>query len=88
MVKENILSALWIDLRLPKSNPHHKDAYLEIDYMQLHKPWNQAVSDIKKAFAKAPVSNPEGHNGININSSTSSGLTSNLFITMVGPVRL
>jgi hypothetical protein len=54
------------DLRLPKSNPFHKDIYLEIDYMQFHKPWDQAISDIIKAFAKAPVSNPDGRGGINL----------------------
>jgi hypothetical protein len=54
------------DLRLPKSNPFHKDMYLEIDYMEFHKPWNQAISDMAKAFAKAPVSNPDGRNGINL----------------------
>jgi hypothetical protein len=51
---------------LPGANPLHKDLYVEIDYMQFHKPMHQAISDVVKAFADAPVCNPDGTTGINL----------------------
>jgi hypothetical protein len=70
------------DLRLPKSNPYHKDMYLEIDYMKFHKPWNQAISDIVKAFAKAPVHNPDGRNGINLHVQIDDQIPHNNFVDL------
>jgi hypothetical protein len=55
-----------IDLILPGANPLHKDIYVEVDYMTFHKPWIQAVSDVKDSFEHAPVTNPDGYNGINL----------------------
>jgi len=55
-----------IDLILPGANPLHKDIYVEVDYMTFHKPWIQAVSDVKDSFEHAPVTNPNGYNGINL----------------------
>jgi hypothetical protein len=44
----------------------HKDIYLEIDYLQGHKPHSAAVSDVVRAFKNAPVKNPDGATGINL----------------------
>ena len=48
------------------ANPLHKDIYVEVDYMTFHKPWIQAISDVKDSFEHAPVTNPDGYNGINL----------------------
>src|SRR5262245_30639635 len=56
---------------------NHKDLFVEIDYMQFHKPDPQALSQIqsvttagvksvREAFGAAPVDNPDGSKGINI----------------------
>ena len=57
-----------IDLNLPAlgANPNHKDIFLEIDYMEYHAPRSGVVSAVVTAFANAPVSNPDGSNGINL----------------------
>jgi hypothetical protein len=55
-----------IDLILPDANPLHKDIYVEVDYMTFHKPWIQAISDVRDSFEHAPVTNPDGFNGINL----------------------
>ena len=47
-------------------NYQHKDIFVEIDYMQGHRPLIQALRDVKTAFANAPVTNPNGINGINL----------------------
>ena len=46
------------------ASPLHKDAFLEIDYMQYHDPMYSAVTDVINAFANAPLSNPDSVNGI------------------------
>lgn len=65
-----------IDLNLPSlgAKPMHKDVFVEVDYMQFHKPIPQAIKDVTgfrifnigKGFANAPVSNPDGIRGINL----------------------
>lgn len=55
-----------IDYRLPGANVRHKDVYLEIDYMELHRPNPDAVADVIAAFAAAPVTNPDGVNGVTL----------------------
>lgn len=58
------------DLTLPGANPNHKDIFIEVDYMQAaghdHRPLDAAIQDVITAFAGAPVSNPDGINGIAI----------------------
>ena len=51
---------------LPGADLNHKNIYLEIDYMQLHAPRSGVVTAVKDAFAVAPVSNPDGINGIKL----------------------
>ncbi|MBI1741614.1 DUF11 domain-containing protein [Candidatus Acetothermia bacterium] len=61
-----------IDLDLPAlgADPNHKDIFVEIDYMQAadhsHKPDPDALNDVIKAFADAPVANPDGKGGIKL----------------------
>lgn len=62
-----------VDLDLPGLGARwdHKDIFIEIDYMDSsgshnHKPWNGAIEDVKRAFANAPVSNPDNTNGIKL----------------------
>ena len=57
-----------IDLDLPSlgANPNHRDIFLEIDYMENHKPYPAAIDVIKRAFSEAPLSNPDGYMGINL----------------------
>src|SRR5712692_1277934 len=48
------------------ANPNHKDIFVEIDYMNFHKPDPVAISNVVTAFASAPVSNPDGTTGIRL----------------------
>ena len=54
------------DLILPGANPDYADIYLEIDYMQNHKPRTGVVEAVVAAFKEAPISNPNGTSGINL----------------------
>ncbi len=54
------------DLELPGADPSHKDIYIEIDYMTAHEPRPDALADVVQAFAIAPVSNPDGIDGITL----------------------
>jgi len=49
---------------LPGANSLHKNLYVEVDYMQFHKP--SASGDVRTSFSNAPVSNPDRINGINL----------------------
>lgn len=71
-----------IDLNLPAlgANPQHKDIFVEVDYMDCaiaggdctagdthsHRPDVAAVAAVVQAFANAPVTNPDGNNGITL----------------------
>jgi hypothetical protein len=54
------------DLILVGANPLHKDLYVEIDFMQQHKPNPLAITDVVNSFANAPLTNPDGINGITL----------------------
>jgi hypothetical protein len=45
---------------LPGADPNRKDLYLEVDAMAGRAPGNAALTDVRDAFANAPVSNPNG----------------------------
>jgi hypothetical protein len=49
-----------------KSDPLHKDLYIEIDWMEGNKPNSIYFKEIKMVFEQSPVSNPDGKNGITI----------------------
>lgn len=76
------LQALGTDFRgvAIKPDPQRKDILVEIDYFDCnqaggdctagdahsHRPMDAALQTVVEAFANAPVSNPEGGNGINL----------------------
>jgi hypothetical protein len=55
-----------IDLDLPGlgADPLHKDIFVELDFMPPHRFSLAAGNEIAKAFADAPVTNPDGTSGI------------------------
>jgi hypothetical protein len=53
-------------LPFPQANPEYADIYVELDYMQNHKPRTGVVDAVVAAFKAAPVSNPNGTSGINL----------------------
>ena len=55
-----------IDLVLPAADWKHKDMFVEIDYMGVLKPDQDAIDDVKYAFRNAPVKNPDNKEGINL----------------------
>ncbi len=57
-----------VDLDLPAlgADPMHKDIFVEVDFMETRDPDPNALSDVILAFANAPVSNPDGSDGINL----------------------
>jgi uncharacterized repeat protein (TIGR01451 family) len=61
-----------IDVDLPAmgANPYRKDLFLELDYMvgpgHDHMPNQNAVAAVVRAFANAPVANPDGTFGIQL----------------------
>jgi len=48
------------------ADPNHKDVYVEIDWMEQHEPLASALERVVKAFAAAPVTNPDGTTGIRL----------------------
>jgi hypothetical protein len=62
-----------IDFVLPQADPMHKNLYVEVDYMQFHRPlgggggaFSSSIQDVRSAFSRAPVSNPDGRTGITL----------------------
>ena len=55
-----------IDLDLPAmgADPRHKDIFVELDFMPPHRFDPAAGPELTKAFADAPVQNPDGTTGI------------------------
>lgn len=63
------LNGNFVDLPTLGADPNHKDIFVEIDYMEnghSHLPNPTSISTIVASFANAPVSNPDGINGINL----------------------
>jgi hypothetical protein len=60
-----------IDFVLPQADPMHKNLYVEVDYMQFHRPIGGggafgSIQDVRSAFSRSPVPNPDGTTGINL----------------------
>ena len=55
-----------VDLAAFGASPRHKDVFIEIDYYPGLKPQSGAIDKVVKAFSDAPLSNPDGKNGINL----------------------
>ncbi len=47
-------------------DPEYKDIFIEIDYMEGHRPNAKAIQDIIDTFRNSPVDNPNGTDGINL----------------------
>lgn len=47
-------------------DPEYIDIFLEIDYMEGHRPNEKALQNVIDAFANSPISNDNGTNGINL----------------------
>jgi hypothetical protein len=54
------------NLRAQGANPLHKDIFVEVDFMQFHRPRAQAITNVINSFARAPVLNPDGTTGIRL----------------------
>lgn len=54
------------NLRAKGANPTHKDIFVEVDFMEFHRPNAQAITNVINSFARAPVSNPDGTTGIRL----------------------
>ena len=55
-----------IDLVLNNANPWHKDLYIELDFMEDHRPNQLALSHVLGNFSNAPLPNLDGVPGINL----------------------
>jgi hypothetical protein len=57
-----------IDLDLPRlgASSSHKDLFLEIDYMQDHKPYSGVADSVIATFRDSPQCNPDGVPGTNL----------------------
>ena len=42
-----------------RPDPNHKDVYVEVDWMKLHRPNQSALDFVVRRFAEAPVCNPD-----------------------------
>lgn len=51
---------------LPGADPLHRDIFVEIDYMAGERPEEAMLDRIEERFASAPVSNPDGEDGIDL----------------------
>jgi hypothetical protein len=51
---------------LPNANPLRKNLYLEIDFMQGHRPRQKSLDAVVDAFKRSPVPNPDGSTGIDL----------------------
>lgn len=49
-----------------KADPRKKDKFVEIDWMEMHRPDPGALQSVVASFANAPVSNPDGTTGIRL----------------------
>lgn len=60
------------DLNLPAmgATADHKDMFLEIDWLPGRGPTQASVRAVKEAFARAPLSNPDGEPGIRLHVDT------------------
>lgn len=59
-------SAIDVDLPALGADPLHKDLFLELDYTIGETPERQDILAMKRAMAAAPLTNPDGRNGVNL----------------------
>jgi WD40-like Beta Propeller Repeat len=66
-----------LDLPAMGADPHHKDVFVELDSMAGDQISVGAVDAVQRAFADAPVSNPDGTTGIDLHVDDGPGSTMN-----------
>ncbi len=49
-----------------RPDPNHKDVYVEVDWMQLHRPNKDALDFVARRFAEGPVCNPDHQTGVRL----------------------
>jgi hypothetical protein len=54
------------ELKAMGADPRHKDLFVEVDHMAGHKLDPAAAREVKQAFTRSPVPNPDGKTGINL----------------------
>jgi hypothetical protein len=64
-------------LHLPpySADPLHKDVFVEVDYMAAHQPQPGTLPSVVAAYADAPVSNPDGTDGVRLHALLGEALT-------------
>ncbi|KOU61859.1 DUF11 domain-containing protein [Streptomyces virginiae] len=58
--------SMAVDLPSLQANPLHKDVFVELDYSDGSQPSHEAIQVVEHAFAAAPLSNPDGADGITL----------------------
>lgn len=53
-----------LDLTALDAQPYHKDLFIEVDVMERVPFSQEAIDMVVRAFARSPVDNPDGHDGI------------------------
>ncbi len=48
------------------AHPRHRNIFVEIDYMQFHRPDPVAMNNVVQAFLNAPILNPDGTTGVRL----------------------
>ena len=59
-------STIDVDLPALGADPRHKDLFLELDYEAGQAPAREDIQAMKAAFRAAPLTNPDGVNGVNL----------------------
>ncbi|MFH9800085.1 hypothetical protein [Streptomyces virginiae] len=59
-------NSMAVDLPGLQADPLHKDIFVELDYSEGSQPSHEAIQAVEHAFAAAPVSNPDGADGITL----------------------
>lgn len=65
-IDENNDGIVDLSLHAYGANPYHRDIFIEVDFLQSHRPAFNAIFDIVRAFASAPLQNEDGRPGINL----------------------
>ncbi|MGW3148886.1 CARDB domain-containing protein [Streptomyces sp. NPDC001177] len=59
-------NSMAVDLPSLQADPLHKDIFVELDYSDGSQPSHEAIQAVEHAFAAAPLSNPDGADGITL----------------------
>ncbi|MEV7618149.1 hypothetical protein [Streptomyces sp. NPDC089799] len=59
-------NSMAVDLPALQADPLHKDVFVELDHSAGSQPSHEAIQTVEHAFAAAPLSNPDGADGITL----------------------